>query len=80
MWGTLYFIVSQIEQQNRGIKYSFKTRNLPFIIFVHCFSFEFVFGQAFVEVCAKHGNMKEAMKYLVKVSPEQKVKCLVKVG
>lgn len=36
--------------------------------------------EAFVEVCAKHGNMKEAMKYLVKVSPEQKVKCLVKVG
>lgn len=72
MWGTLYLIVSQIEQQNRGIKY------LQFIIVVHCF--EFVFGQAFVEVCAKHGNMKEAMKYLVKVSPEQKVKCLVKVG
>ncbi|XP_062569083.1 vacuolar protein sorting-associated protein 16 homolog [Saccostrea cucullata] len=36
--------------------------------------------EAFVDVCSKYGNVKEALKYLVKVSPEQKVKCLVKVG
>ncbi|KAK3106315.1 hypothetical protein FSP39_017525 [Pinctada imbricata] len=36
--------------------------------------------EAFVTVCAKNGNMREAMKYVARVAPEQKVKCLVKVG
>ncbi|XP_052092868.1 vacuolar protein sorting-associated protein 16 homolog isoform X1 [Mytilus californianus] len=36
--------------------------------------------EAFVEVCAKHHNVNEAMKYMSRVSPEHKVRCLVKVG
>lgn len=36
--------------------------------------------EAFVEVCAKHNNVSEAMKYMPRVSPDLKVKCLVKVG
>lgn len=36
--------------------------------------------EAFVEVCAKYHNTHEAMKYIPKVSPELKVKCLIKIG
>ncbi|KAK3801136.1 hypothetical protein RRG08_029395 [Elysia crispata] len=34
----------------------------------------------FVNGCMKYGNRLEAMKYLSRVSPDQKVRCLVKVG
>ena len=36
--------------------------------------------EAFVEVCAKHHNVHEGMKYIARVSSDQKVQCLVKVG
>lgn len=36
--------------------------------------------QAFVEVCMKYHNKQEALKYLSRVTPEHKVKCLVRVG
>ncbi|KAL5009861.1 hypothetical protein ScPMuIL_012166 [Solemya velum] len=36
--------------------------------------------ESFVEVCMKNGNRSEAVKYLSRVSPEHKVRCLVKVG
>ncbi|GFS12068.1 vacuolar protein sorting-associated protein 16-like protein [Elysia marginata] len=34
----------------------------------------------FINGCMKYGNRMEAMKYLSRVSPDQKVRCLVKVG
>ncbi|KAK6182738.1 hypothetical protein SNE40_010352 [Patella caerulea] len=36
--------------------------------------------EAFVDVCMKYYNRTEAMKYVNRVTPDQKVKCLVKVG
>ncbi|XP_033732936.1 vacuolar protein sorting-associated protein 16 homolog [Pecten maximus] len=36
--------------------------------------------EAFVEVCSKHKNVAEAMKYIARVQPDQKVKCLLKIG
>ncbi|KAL3836276.1 hypothetical protein ACJMK2_021714 [Sinanodonta woodiana] len=36
--------------------------------------------EAFVEVCLKNGNKHEALKYIVRVSPDKKVKCLIKMG
>ena len=36
--------------------------------------------QAFVEVCMKYHNKQEALKYLSRVTPEHKVRCLVRVG
>ncbi|KAK3602689.1 hypothetical protein CHS0354_017895 [Potamilus streckersoni] len=36
--------------------------------------------EAFVEVCLKNGNKHEAMKYIIRVSPDKKVKCLIKMG
>ncbi|RUS71261.1 hypothetical protein EGW08_020975 [Elysia chlorotica] len=35
---------------------------------------------AFVHGCMKYNNRMEAMKYLSRVTPDQKVRCLVKVG
>lgn len=34
----------------------------------------------FVEACAKWGNKAEAAKYLARVSPDEKVKCLISIG
>ena len=34
----------------------------------------------FVEACAKWGNKAEAAKYLTRVSPDEKVKCLISIG
>ena len=36
--------------------------------------------QSFVEICMKYNNKHEAMKYLPKVAPKNKVKCYYKVG
>ena len=36
--------------------------------------------QAFVEVCMKYHNKQEALKDLSRVTPEHKVRCLVRVG
>ncbi|XP_053409060.1 vacuolar protein sorting-associated protein 16 homolog [Mercenaria mercenaria] len=36
--------------------------------------------EAFVEVCLKYGNKREAMKYIPRVVPDKKVQCLIKMG
>lgn len=36
--------------------------------------------EAFVEVCLKFGNKREAIKYVPRVLPDKKVQCLIKVG
>ena len=36
--------------------------------------------QNFVEACLKHGNKREAMKYIPRIVPDKKVQCLIKMG
>ena len=34
----------------------------------------------FVEACSKWGNNQETSKYLSKIAPDEKVKCLISIG
>lgn len=49
--------------------------DLGLIVFVFL-----VFFQPFVEACIKNGNAGEAQKYMSRVTPENLVKCYIKLG